>query len=319
MKPLTKNNHFIPQFILKNFTNDEDKIFHFSKTLKDWKNKRGNEPNGLTTKKTAQQIHLYTTEDNGQLSDHIEQKFSHLEADVAPIVRKIITAKKRITSLEDFLSPNEMGLLMFFLTISLRRTPSYLKYINKHFIAALDTVDTADDFFEEADLKYVKRNKENAIIHNNFTIPLIFKEERVNKIMNNLMEYKWFIFSKHGLPGDFLLGDTLLSFLKLPIDEPENEVYVPLGKSHLLFGYKNNVMPQNSSILMSVDRHTVKKINEYIIGNADELVFSTKADNSIRAFITKTIDEEKYCNWECVFPFNAVFKTTHKMIDLDNE
>lgn len=298
MKNITKNNHFIPQFILRNFTDEDDKIFHFSKELKDWKNKVRSEPSGISTKRTAQQIHLYTMEENGIFNDTVEQRLSHIEADVAPIIKKILTVNQRITSLKDFLSPSDYQLIIFFLTVSLRRTPAYLKYINKHFIAALDTVDKSDDFFEDDDKKYVKRERSKITIHNNFTVPLILKEEYVNRILNDLLEYKWFIFAKTGFPGDFLLGDTLLSFLKLPINEPENEVYVPIGKSHLLFGYKNDSIHKNSSILMNVDRHTVKKINEYIVGNSDESVFSSSDRPNIKAFILKAMEDKNYCNWE---------------------
>lgn len=135
--------------------------------------------------------------------------------------------------------------------------------------------------------------------------------------MNELFKYKWFIFAKGGLPSNFLLGDTLLSFLKLPISEPENEVYVPLGKNHLLFGYKNDSIHKNSSILMNLDRHTVKKINEYIIGNADEFVFSSDDKPNIKAFIVNAIESKKYCNWDCVFPFHSVLESTHRMHDLE--
>lgn len=316
MKPLTKNNHYIPQFILRNFTDDDNKIYHFSKDLKNWKSKNRDNPNGLSTRKTAQQIHLYTTEQSGMLSDEFEQKFSQIEADVAPIVKKILTIKKKITALSEFLTNDEYGLMMFFLTISLRRTPTYLKYINKHFIAALDTVDTADDFFEETDRKYVKRNKNTVFIHNNFTVPFIFNETAVNELMSVLSSYKWFIFCKSGLPGSFLLGDTLLSFLKLPVNEPINEVYVPLSKNHMLFGYRNNEIHKDSSILMNLDRHSIKKINEYVVANADKFVFCSENSESIKAFILKSM-KNNMCSWECVFPFEAVFKNTHRMTEIE--
>lgn len=318
MRPITKNNHYIPQFILRNFTSEENRIFHFNKEKMDWESKASWSGGGLTTRKTAQQQHLYTTVENGLLSDGVEQKFAHLEADVAPLIKRIITQRKRITALNMFLSEQDFSLLMFFLTISLRRTPAYLKYINKQFVAALETEDTSDDFFDDVDRKYVTKVKDKIIIHNNFTVPMIFREEFVARIMDELLKFTWFIFCKDGLPGNFLLGDTLLSFQKLPMKEKDNEVYVPIGKNHLLFGYKSSTVVKDSSILMNLDRHSVKKINEFIVGNADKFIFSSNKDSGVKSFIEKVLRDSDYCNWGCVFPYPADIENSYHRIDLSD-
>ena len=89
---VTKRNHYLPQFYLHNFVqNNEKGIF--------WVYYKGEkEPQPQTPVNTGVEKHLYNLKkSDGSIDDNLEKNlFSPIEGDVSPIIKKLIDTKARL-------------------------------------------------------------------------------------------------------------------------------------------------------------------------------------------------------------------------------
>lgn len=88
MSNITKKHHYVPQFILKNFSKDKKRINIWNvNEKKQFK---------MQVEVAFQKKYLYKDDNNKEDTMHIENAFSKLESDVAPIIKKIIDSKNKI-------------------------------------------------------------------------------------------------------------------------------------------------------------------------------------------------------------------------------
>ena len=87
---IPKNHHYIPQMLLKRFTNQEGNLYAYDKKHRD-KGVRKRAPKNLFFKR-----HLYTQEDDDGTRDvSVETEFlARLESDASPVIEKIVSAAR---------------------------------------------------------------------------------------------------------------------------------------------------------------------------------------------------------------------------------
>lgn len=109
---ITKRNHYLPQFYLHNFVQNNEKgtFWVYYKPEK--------EPRPQTPVNTGVEKHLYNVKrSDGSIDDSIEKKvFSPIEGDVSPIIKKLIDTKVRI---ED----KDFDCLALFISLMATRIP----------------------------------------------------------------------------------------------------------------------------------------------------------------------------------------------------
>lgn len=114
-----KDHHFIPRFILENFT-DEGGFLHF------W---RRNKPAGVVFKAIPRELFfvkfLYSY-DQGQAKDHSLETFfaNEVEAPAAPLFERLCASVRR--GAEPTLTPEEWAIWDTFVYFQIKRTPRYI-------------------------------------------------------------------------------------------------------------------------------------------------------------------------------------------------
>ena len=148
---LTKNNHYVPQFYLKNFSLDGKKLFVYRTLVPNnnfpvWKS--------YSIRSVAMQTHLYTSIINGRESDEFEIFFEReYETPVQIAYEKAINGRK--------LNKEDWTYLIRFIASQIVRTPyAYIKHVG--FMEK-----TAIKIFEETIPKTMNKIKK-AINDNNF-------------------------------------------------------------------------------------------------------------------------------------------------------
>ena len=115
-----KNHHYIPQMLLKRFTNQEGKLYVYDRCHPE-KGIQKKDP-----KKTFVRRHLYTqVKEDGTRDVEVETKFlAPLESDVSPVIEKIVNAARRGNPPN--LTPDEKGIWIRFFYSIFARVPDTL-------------------------------------------------------------------------------------------------------------------------------------------------------------------------------------------------
>jgi DNA-binding protein Fis len=113
-----KNQHYVPQFLLKNFSSRERKfIWAYDKNEKySIKNQIKERP----IKKVASEEYFYDQNENNEIESY-EYALQKVEEETAPIIQKILQTKNIIDLLEQ-----ERRTLSFFITLQDLRTKGQL-------------------------------------------------------------------------------------------------------------------------------------------------------------------------------------------------
>lgn len=107
-----KKQHYIPQFYLKNFSQDGERVYIYDKS----KGEKG-EIRYQTTIKVAHENHFYTYRTKKDQKGHLEGIFGQFEGDAAAIIKKIHKERK--------ITPEEKGKLALFIAFLYTRVPSF--------------------------------------------------------------------------------------------------------------------------------------------------------------------------------------------------
>lgn len=117
----SKRHHFIPQFILRNFADQEGKLYCYDK-------ERGRffstSPANVFSRK-----HLYTKDEDGKKLTHVENDLSQIEGKFSEKISQIIEAARSERYLE--LKPADEDLLRRFIDIQLGRHPYNQEILEK--------------------------------------------------------------------------------------------------------------------------------------------------------------------------------------------
>ena len=118
------NHHYVPQFIIKKFYSEQDKLLYsFDVKAKKVNTKR------YSSKKVCLEKHAHTLSVNGEKIVEIENYYSDLETKIAELLRKIEDNENSFISNEipiDFIEkelPEFYKMLAFFLSFSFWRLP----------------------------------------------------------------------------------------------------------------------------------------------------------------------------------------------------
>ncbi|KAA6205277.1 MAG: DUF4238 domain-containing protein [Candidatus Tokpelaia sp.] len=127
----TSKQHFIPQFLLKNFTIEKVKkghLYEYKKTTSEIRKRHINQ--------VAYAPHLYSIEADSERDDRLEKAFSKVETEAAPIIEKII-AKRSLTGLKD----EEIQYLAEFLISLYSRSAYAVNFVNQHAPDELENIE----------------------------------------------------------------------------------------------------------------------------------------------------------------------------------
>lgn len=132
----TKNEHYIPQFYLKNFTEDNEHIYQYDVQSE---NKTGKP---VPIKSICYKKDLYEFKnETGELicQNIIEDKLSCFEGDFAKVLRSIIDKSQYEKNYEtlSFLKTNEKLMLMFFISTIILRNPKTITAVKDTVVETL--------------------------------------------------------------------------------------------------------------------------------------------------------------------------------------
>ena len=113
MKNHVINQHFVPRFLLNNFSEDGFNVWCYDKL---WK-----KPEKRSISKTASEKYFYD-QVPGQKVNSLEYLLSKAESDTAPIIEKIIRARNL-----QVLSEDDKVVIALFISLQLSRTKTALK------------------------------------------------------------------------------------------------------------------------------------------------------------------------------------------------
>lgn len=119
-----KRQHYIPKFLLKNFTDSGDFLYYLDKT----KTVTFPDPKKRSPKGCFYEDHLYTShKSNGKPDYSLENVFGRLESSVSPIIKKILNACRACD--EPKLSEEEKTTLDDFIINLWTRNPDVMKRV----------------------------------------------------------------------------------------------------------------------------------------------------------------------------------------------
>ncbi len=313
---ITKNNHYVPQFYLRNWSQDGKTVLTYrtlvsSSSVPMW------EP--LSIERVASHQHLYTIEVNGQPSDEIEKWFnSNFETPAQPAIEKVVAGKH--------LSREDYQLLVKFLVVQMVRTPSWNNYL----------VNKATELFPKTlesvgkKLEAILKNKETLppvaplVEPNPFQIHVQFStgdstnisyieaemfigqkmwlaeiKRLLPRIIPVLNHHSWCILE--AAPGvDFPTSDDPVVrvgfrssdnywFEGVGANQPNANIFLPLSPKHLLY---TKVGKSQKSRQLDAEKSNL--LRQLIISHADRHVFSTSVIKGISAFKPRIVNAELF-------------------------
>ncbi len=260
-----KNQHYVPQFLLKNFSSRENKfIWAYDKNEK---YSVQNQIKERPIKKVASEEHFYDQFKNNKIGSY-EYSLQQVENTTAPIIEKIIETKK----LND-LSEEEKRTLSFFITLQNLRTKGHL----------LQT---------ETSMKTISKQLKDKT---NIEVPYIDSKKIWFSVLEESTNFYQILINKVWMLSEsnnsFLLSDnpvtlqntTDISKIRgtLGLDSYGIEIYLPLSPSITLClfceklfknsGYHNRYLPN-----LTCEHENVENINSLQIAYSERFIFSHK-------------------------------------------
>lgn len=275
MKNHVKNQHLVPQFLLKNFASrDEAFIWAYDK------NEKYNEQNRIkerAIKKVASEKYFYDKNKKDPESSY-EYVLQEIENNSAPIIAEIIKTK----NIKDISKEDRRTLSLFIVTQILRtkgnllqcesRTESISKHLEEKWNIKTPDIDSKKVWFST-----LQKHE-------------IFKEIIMNKI--------WVLYESN---NSFLISDnpvTLQNVINtnkhrgtLGIDSPGIEIYLPLSPSLTICMFCEKFFEQNGYYIKQIPNEIsilekVENLNFLQIASSDRFIFSHKNDFE---FVERTI------------------------------
>ncbi len=267
MKNHVKNQHYVPQFLLKNFASrDEAFIWAYDKKEKYSKQNRIKE---RAIKKVASEKFFYDIHNN-EPENSYEYVLEKIENDTAPIIAEII----KIKNIKD-LSEEERGTLSLFIVTQILRTrgnlfqsESMMESISKH-LEEKWNIRTPDIDSKKVWFSTLQKHE-------------IFKKIIMNKI--------WVLYESN---NSFLISDnpvTLQNVINtnklrgtLGIDSPGIEIYLPVSPSLTICMFCEKFFEQSGHYIKHIpnlisEPEKVENLNSLQIENSERFIFSHKND-----------------------------------------
>ena len=244
--PIENKHHFIPQFYLKYFTDDNGKYYLFDKNNKRFmKNPR-------TPKSTFYEYNRNTI-NNFKINDNsIEEIYSSLESDFAKCMKYILTLNNNIEITE---IKQIIYVLKCFIAIQFCRLP-----IN-------------DDYFDNFILNYDYKKCRNIIKDNNGNN--LFDNNFIDKVKNDIDFRKYF----KSLILPFLLFNILeenYNFLKWQIFDLKysyQDYNLICSDAPIIYKNKNDLFMFNGDIILPLTKEKILIVSKNIFPNKFDRLF----------------------------------------------
>lgn len=311
---ITRNNHYVPQFYLKYWSNNGNTVRSYNGIIKH-KSRKG--WHSTPIKSTACYQDYYTDEIDGIDDDKIEHFFEKMENKAKPIFDRV----KR----NNHLNESEMHILVDYLIIQISRTPAFYEFSNditasnfdplfRKTIARLSTRDdftkpskpthtTGKDFLPlnlEVDKEAKTITAETCIGRHIFlSSALSFTD---GKIANLLRQSNWKIITSE---ESLFTSDNPVVFLRF--DRVEGDwktglkayssydliaVYLPITPKHLLITFLGATEERIKSIVGTDDFFEL--IQRCTVNNARRYIYSTCDDSRVLLWRPQTVCSETY-------------------------
>ena len=262
-KSITIKEHYIPQFYLRNFSNDNKRVFQYQ-IHSNLQSKQ------VSIDSICYEKNLYEFRNNGGEIVHknlIEDCFAIFESEISKVLKSIESK----SSIEDnfltpcFLTTREKGLLIFFLATLILRNPDVLNAAQE----------TAKEFWGDNINDNISYN-----ISLEYCLPIyknIDPQER--NILNSalkLFENMTFQIVNSSKDCFFTSDNPVIIFSKNGFKEVD-EVFFPLSPRNLLYmrSYKLTKMELRNRMVY-VDNKQMKSLNSLIISYCKRWLFSKR-------------------------------------------
>lgn len=277
---ITWRNHYVPQFILKNFldysVDSKGKIHICDKTLDE-----SQKIEQRNTDTTGYIQHLYTVEDNnGNPTDIIERHLEIIDTSMSKIVTSIISNNNILINNKNVLNPleissSELKTVIKFLAFQVIRSP-------KNFTIAAQTMHAFDYILNAFSETIPHIPPAERLFFNDEIAPITFNLETIEEFSKLFATYYYFVIINP--EANFLIGDSGLSS-RFHFSHPDNEIFLPLTPRICLAGIRkifvddssaNNffsVANKNSIICKEV----LFNVNMVSIKDAKQFIFNSKA------------------------------------------
>lgn len=269
-----RRQHYIPQFLLRNFTDSDHRLCYLDQTKANVSIKKP------TPKECFRECHLYTSyERDGKRNYSLDNDNTKLESLVSPIIKKILRACRACD--EPKLSENEKTILDDFIINLWTRNPDIMKRVG------------LDDFYNDVVQKTVAGIEARRPLHDSEK-ELLCSPDRQKQLKQNVkvealkigspklkevLDNKGLAIVKIQLPNkSFIIGSYPLARLnKGHLSEPTVELWLPIAHDIAIAPYFDRGIIK----VFSINMQGIRKINmaiarqsSGIAGRSRELISS---------------------------------------------
>lgn len=313
---ITKDNHYVPQLYLRNWSADGTKLCVYQTLVPD---RRVRLWVYRSIEYSAFHQHLYTTSVNGEPRDEYERWFnSTFETPAQPVIEKVING--------NHLNQKDYEILIKFLAVQMLRTPRWYDYFVKTSTRVFQDVSqkTVDSLEETLRKGNPLPSVDSDSGHNSFQIHLrkladlnsetllyqaeLFIGQRawlsevknlLPKIISLFMKYSWCILNA---PDDCFFptsDDPVVCmgyrnsnefwFEGVGIGQDYADIFMPLSPKHLLF---TEVGRKNES--WELNRDWFKFFHDMIIRHSNRYVYSLAKIKNMLVLRPRTVNRELF-------------------------
>ena len=267
--PYPKKHHYVPQFYLKSFTNNNKEQLY----VLDKENKKIFIQN---IKEICEQNYFYAFSEDDEYNFMLEEHLGKKENKFSCVINKVIDDIEgyyfiKNKSIEK-LTHDDKKTIIEFIIYQIIRVP---KYINKLFAMVIPQFKqfNTDDGVEQTNKQIINDVKK-------YTFPNYFN--RINEIVSILLRKNWtFFVISNDINNKFISSDNPVlisnSNLQSPIRgaliDPMTEISIPLSKN-IALALKQETIKYRLNYILINSEDNVKYINKLLIKNGMRFVYS---------------------------------------------
>jgi len=267
--PYPKKHHYVPQFYLKSFTNNNKEQLY----VLDKENKKIFIQN---IKEICEQNYFYAFSEDDEYNFMLEEHLGKKENKFSCVINKVIDDIEgyyfiKNKSIEK-LTHDDKKTIIEFIIYQIIRVP---KYINKLFAMVIPQFKqfNTDDGVEQTNKQIINDVKK-------YTFPNYFS--RINEIVSILLRKNWtFFIISNDINNKFISSDNPVlisnSNLQSPIRgaliDPMTEISIPLSKN-IALALKQETIKYRLNYILINSEDNVKYINKLLIKNGMRFVYS---------------------------------------------
>ena len=263
-----KRHHYVPETLLKEFTDNNEKLHFCILRFSDGVAIKPRERvvNSTSPKNLFVETQLYTQYDDHEGKDtSIEKSLSDLETKAAPVIKKIINSARAGRLPE--LTPREKDIWDVFFLIQSSRTPDVIDpIVNKYPSWISEIIDeyekehgppTEEEIKKVNDPKQIDRTKRNLRAT---TVTRLTSESKVFKILRS----RGLIIGITRKPNkSFIIGSNPAARFYHKLSDPEAEWHLPIAHDITVTHHGSHPREKESLAEITGD-HTIRAINEAI-------------------------------------------------------